>query len=156
VDIFRQSDLKVFLPGAGAALAMGLMLGGLMQPHLDAVDGRPAGPQMLADWAGARSSGPFDPGTTFAAYHGKTPDYVTGTDWKRSAAWPAERSVAPQREVADDDAAPVEEAPVLSRALYDEPARPAHAYPSLGGRPPTAAAATDHGVDDDTLPSIDG
>jgi len=161
VKLFHPSDLKVFAPGAGLALATGLFLGGLMQPHLDEGDQRPAGPQMLADWAGERSSGPFDPGTTFAAYHGNPPDYVMGTDWKRAMAWPDERAATPApREVVETEAAATDPTPVLSHAIYDEPPPPHHddpsqGYPSLGGRTPTAASATDAGVEDDTLPTAE-
>ena len=156
MKVFFADDWKVFLPGAGLALAAGIMVGGAMQPHLDA-DNRPAGPQMLADWAGARSSGPFDPGTTFAAYHGNLPDYVLGTDWKRSSTWPVERAaVSAPREIAAETTGRAEERPVLIRAAYEEPAPAPHAYPSLGGRAPSAASAGDAGVDDDTLPTVEG
>ena len=90
--------MKVLLSGAAAAAISGVLLGGAMQPHLDAADGRPAGPQMFANWSGVRSTGPFDPGTTFASYPGRVPDYVTGTDWKKAMAWPGERAA-----VHDDD-----------------------------------------------------
>ena len=33
---------------------------------------------MIADWAGDASTGPFDPGTTFAAYHGQVPGLCAG------------------------------------------------------------------------------
>jgi hypothetical protein len=133
----------VLLAGAGVSLAAGLMLGGAMQPHLDDGDNRPAGPQMIADWAGDRSTGPFDPGTSFASYHGKVPDYVMGTDWKKAMAWPDERAaVSAPREVVSDEPAPAPDEPaVLTRAAYDEPAPAPPAYPSLdGGR---AAAVPD-------------
>ena len=158
MNLFAVNDLKVFLPGAGLALTAGLLLGGAMQPRLDASDNRPAGPQMLADWAGARSSNPADPGATFAAYHGNPPDYVLGTDWKKSSTWPSEQAaVSPPRETVADAAAPAEERPQFTRAAYDRSA-PNPVYPSLGGRAAAAASATDADVaiDDDTLPSIEG
>ena len=83
--------MKVLLSGAAAAAITGVLLGGAMRPHLDA-DGRPAGPQMFANWSGVRSTGPFDPGTTFASYQGRVPDHVMGTDWKKAMAWPDERA----------------------------------------------------------------
>jgi hypothetical protein len=94
---------------------------------------------MFADWAGARSTGPFDPGTTFAAYHGAMPDYVLGTDWKKSMAWPAERAaLSPPREVAEEDDTPSEEpAPTLTRTAYEEPSPAPHDYPSMGGAHPS-------------------
>ena len=120
-----------------------------MQPHLYDGDGRPAGPQMIADWAGDRSTGPFDPGTSFASYQGATPDYVMGTDWKKSMAWPDERAaVSAPREVVDDEPAPTPEEPaVLTRAAYDEPAPPPHAYPSLDGGRATPSPEPDEAPD---------
>lgn len=134
--------MKILLSGAAAAAVGGVLLGGAMQPHLGAIVDRPAGPQMFADWAGARSTGPFDPGTTFASYHGRIPDYVMGTDWKKAMAWPDEQAAVSQP--ARDDVAPQDEPPaearmVLSRATYDEPPAPAHDYPSLGGAAPVSS-----------------
>ena len=157
MKLFFAGDLKIFLAGAGLALVAGLLLGGAMQPQLYEGD-RPAGPQMIADFAGERSTGPFDPGTTFAAYHGQTPDYVLGTDWKKTMTWPGERASvsAPSRETAADDAP----AMLTQVAYVDPPAlAPIHAYPSLGGgAPPSVHAATDADVaaDDDTLPAQPG
>jgi hypothetical protein len=157
VKIFEAGDLKLFLPGAAVALTAGLMLGGAMQPHLDDGDGRPAGPQIVAGWETGRSTGPFDQGMTLAAYHGQVPDYVLGTDWKKSMAWPDERAAVspPSQDVASDDPAPDEAPATLTRAAYEEPAPAPHAYPSLGGAGPKAHAATDADVaaDDDTLPA---
>lgn len=159
MKLFLDGDLKVFLPGAGLALAAGILLGGAMQPQLYEGD-RPAGPQMVADFAGERSTGPFDPGTTFAAYHGNIPDYVLGTDWKKSMAWPPEeRAAVSTAAVSHEDAAPAPEAtPVLTRTDYVEPPPPPHVYPSLGGAGPSVHAATDTDVaaDDDTLPAVQG
>jgi hypothetical protein len=144
------SELTIPLSGAACALVAGLLLGGAMQPHLDAADGRPAGPQMFADWAGVRSTGPFDPGTTFVNYPGKMPDYVMGTDWKKTMAWPNERAaVSAPREAALDDA-PTPPEPILTRVAYEEPpAAPPHGYPSLGG----ARSVSDAAIDDDSLPA---
>lgn len=146
--------------GAAVVLAAGLLLGNAMQPHLDAADERPAGPQMFADWAGVRSTGPFDSGTSFPSYPGKMPDYVLGTDWKKSMGWPVERAaVSAPREAVGDDAPAAPEPATFSRAAYEEPAAPAHGYvphgyvphnyPSLGG----ARSASDAAVNDDLLPN---
>jgi len=150
--------VKVLLGGAAISLVMGLMLGGAMQPHLDEGD-RPAGPQMFADWAGARSTGPFDPGTTFVSYRGKMPDYVLGTDWKKSMAWPDERAaVSPPRDVAPTDPPP--DPPVetagLTRAAYEEPPPAAHAYPSLNGGQPTPAADDSAPAEAGAAPAVSG
>src|SRR3954451_16584628 len=142
-----RSDTIISLSGAAAALAAGLLLGGAMQPHLDEGDGRPAGPQMFADWAGARSTGPFDPGTTFVSYQTNMPDYVMGSDWKKRMAWPDERAAvsAPREVDVDDDRSSTQEVAVLTRTAYEEPPPPAHDYPSLVGGARSASAA-DHVV----------
>ena len=133
--------MKVLLSGAAAAAIAGVLLGGAMQPHLDAADGRPAGPQMFANWSGVRSTGPFDPGTTFASYQGRVPDYVMGTDWKKAMTWPDERAAvsAPSREVAQGDDPPAQAPVVLARAAYEDLPPIAHGYPSLGGGEPSTA-----------------
>ena len=130
--------MKVQLAGAGIALVAGLALGGLMQPHLYDGD-RPSGPQMFAGWAGTRSTGPFDPGTTFASYSGPAPDYVIGTDWKKTMAWPSEPAAVspPERQIARYDAPTADDPPPLTRAAYEEPPAPAHDYPSMVGAHPS-------------------
>ena len=99
VKLFQVGDLKIFLPGAAVAVTAGLLLGGAVQPHLDAGDGRPAGPQSVAGWETGRSTGPFDPGVTLAAYHGQMPDYVLGTDWKKTMAWPDDDDERTERQM---------------------------------------------------------
>ena len=154
----KTGDLKIVLPGAGLALAAGMLIGGAMQPQLYDGD-RPAGPQIIADFAGVRSTGPFDPGTTFAAYRGNLPDYVLGTDWKKTLTAPDARvAVTPlAREIAVDDAPPTEEPATVTRVTYVDPpaAAPVRDYPSLGGAGASAHAATDADVatDNDTLPA---
>ena len=141
-------------------MAAGILLGGFMQPHLNDGD-RPSGPQMFAGWAGTRSTGPFDPGTTFASYQGSPPDYVLGTDWKKTMAWPSEPAAVStpprERELARNDELPPDPAPTLTRADYEAPrtATPASGYPSLGGGQPASATAT---VDttEDAAPVITG
>ena len=139
-------------------MAAGLILGGVMQPHLFEGD-RPSGPQMFAGWAGVRSTGPFDPGTSFASFTGPIPDYVVGTDWKKTMAWPSEPAAVspPEPELARADAPSVDEPAALTRAAYEDPPPPPHDYPSLGGAA-TAAAATDAAVDAsaETAPAVQG
>jgi hypothetical protein len=149
--------VRVLLGGAAVSLAVGLMLGGAMQPHLYEGD-RPSGPQMFADWAGARSTGPFDPGTTFVNYQGKIPDYVLGTDWKKSMAWPGERVAVPsQREVIYGDPPPTPEEPVtLTRAAYEDAPPAPHAYPSMTGDHPSVIEVPQPADTDDTGPVISG
>ncbi len=161
MKLFLAGDLKVFLPGAAAALAIGLLLGGAMQPHLDA-DDRPAGPQIVAASSGERSSDPVDAGLALAAYHGRVPDYVLGTDWKKTMAWPDERAAvsAPERVAVQDDTAAADAPATFTRTAYDEPPHQPPAYPSLrGGAGPKAGATVhaatdaDAAADDDTLPA---
>lgn len=119
--------VRTICAGAAAALVLGVLAGRAMQPDLGG-DGRPMGPQMFADWPGEGSTGPFDEGTTFAAAYragaGPVPDYVYGTDWKRSLEIPGETAAvtrasyeAPADTVADggsDDVA-------ADRASADNP-----------------------------------
>ncbi|HEY8003158.1 MAG TPA: hypothetical protein VIE16_02965 [Phenylobacterium sp.] len=132
--------MKVLLAGVAIAVVTGTMLGGAMRPDL--ITDRPEGPQMYANWAGDRSTGPFDPGTTFVSYGPNVPDYVMGTDWKKRMAWPDERAaVAPsvREDVADDDTTvsqdtAIAEPVTLARAAYDDaPSSTAQDYPSAGG-----------------------
>jgi|SRR5437879_1546031 len=133
-------SVKVLLAGAAAALVSGVLLGGAMRPNLgSADDGRPAGPQMFANWSGARSTGPFDPGTTFAGYNGKIPDYVLGTDSKKAMAWPDERAaVSASREMTRNDDPPAEPV-VVARTDYQDLPSPPHDYPSLSGAHPSGS-----------------
>jgi hypothetical protein len=142
-----DKDTKTLASGAALALACGVMLGGSMRPDLGD-DGRPAGPQQIAGWAGARSTGPFDPGmpATYASYSGQVPDYVMGTDWKKTMAWPDQAAaVSPpaRRVTVADEAAPPDRTPdwaqPVSRTAYDEPPpAPRGRYPSMGGDAPPA------------------
>jgi hypothetical protein len=136
--------VKVLLAGVAVAVLIGTILGAAMRPQL--ITDRPEGPQMFANWAGDRSTGPFDPGTTFVSYGANVPDYVMGTDWKKRTAWPDEPAAVPPsaREAATDDDTTVSEDTslpehlALARAAYGEPSPPPHDYPSLGGVAPAA------------------
>ncbi|MFC3069267.1 hypothetical protein [Phenylobacterium soli] len=124
--------MKTVLTGAGIALTAGLLMGAVAKPDLRA-DDRPEGPQVIAGWAGVRSTGPFDDGQTFASYQGQLPDYVLGTDWKKSLAPPPE--LRPIRVARSDDAPPPPEPVVMTAAAYEEPGRDP-VFPSLqGGQP---------------------
>jgi hypothetical protein len=127
--------VRLELCGAVLAGVVGVMLGGVMHPNL-AGDDRPAGPQMIAGSAAARSGGPYDGGATLASYGGQTPDYVTGTDAKKALAWTPERAAASPPQTRDEQAkAARDDLPAISRAAYDADPQPsrAHDYPSLGG-----------------------
>lgn len=150
--------MKILLAGTAVALTAGVLLGGAMRPEL-AVGDRPAGPQMFASWSGTRSTGPFDPGTTFVSYPDPAPDYLMGTDWKKRMAWPDERAAtsASATEAAPPETpetpAPIDAPSVLTRAVYGEPTPIAHAYPSLGGDvAPPAVTSPPAAEDDTTLP----
>lgn len=164
-----SSSATVPLAGAAISLAAGLLLGGALQPNLDAGDARPAGPQMVASWTDGHSTGPFDPGMTLASYPTPAPDYVMGTDAKQAMAWPEEGAAVspPRSDVSDGDGDGDDSAnPTATLAVADEdtsaPAAAVQAtradYPSLGGETKRAPAATDTkvAVDDDTLPIDQG
>lgn len=125
-----SNEGAVALSGAAMAAVMGIMLGGSMQPQL-IFDGRPMGPQMFADGGGPRSTGPFDLRDAYAAYGGKLPSYVIGTDYAQTA-YVEEAPIAEEPQVAHNDVQ--EPAPIaLARAAYDEPPAPIIVYPSMSG-----------------------
>ncbi len=126
----EASKVNTVLAGAGIAMAAGLLIGAAAKPDLRG-DDRPIGPQVIAGWAGVRSTGPFDDGATFASYRGQIPDYVLGTDWKKSLAPPPEPKPIRVVDAANDDPPP--DPVVFTQATYDEPAREAPAYPSIQG-----------------------
>ncbi len=134
--MFNRSDMAL-AAGAGLAAALGILLGGSMKPDLD-LDGRPAGPQMLAGWSGVRSTGPFDPGSTNPAYAGPPPAYVTGTDYVQ-AAYAQPPAEAPRRVARE--AAPQAEPSVITQAAYEEPPAEPVVYPSVSGGAPRGEEA---------------
>ena len=131
--------MKSVLAGAGVALVTGLLMGAIAKPEL-AADGRPAGPQILAGWSGVRSTGPFDDGATYAAYNGQIPDYVLGTDWKKSLQPPVfapePEPRMPETKLASNDDLP--KLP-LTPAAYDDRPAPEVIYPSMQGGSPSSA-----------------
>lgn len=151
------SEMKIPLSGAGVALAAGLLLGGAMQPHLYDGD-RPSGPQIFANWAGARSTGPFDPGTTFASYRGQMPDYVMGTDWKKRMTSPEEQAAVstPRREPPTDDVPQAQAPATFTHAAYEELPPAVHAYPSMGGAHPSVIDVPAQAGADTAAPTISG
>jgi hypothetical protein len=135
--------VKTVLAGAGIAAAAGLLMGGAARPQLS-IDDRPEGPQILAGWTGARSTGPFDDGGTFAAYNGKIPDYVLGTDWKRSLSPPPIPPEPLERPARNDEPPPAEDFDD-THAAYDAPPAAAPVYPSLQGGADLAATDQEPG-----------
>ena len=139
------------------AAAAGMSMGFSMQPHLDAVD-RPEGPQMFASVSVDHPTGPFDDAqAAYAGYHGKLPDYVVGTDWKRAAA-----PYVPERAAVSADprfaraTTVAEDQMIPSPEPYQEspPVRPS--YPSIDGGAPHAKDAASAVSDDDGAPTVTG
>ena len=121
---------------------LGVMLGAAMQPTLG-LDGRPAGPQILTGRSAERSTGPFDPGPSYAAYGSQLPSYVTGTDYQ-AAAYGVAPPAEPERRLASNETArpePVE----LTHVTHEEPPLVV-VYPSMSG-------GADYGAD--TAQSVD-
>jgi hypothetical protein len=117
--------------GAGIAAAAGLLMGAAAKPDLAAGD-RPEGPQILAGWSGVRSTGPFDDGATLASYNGQIPDYVLGTDWKRSLE-PPRPAPEPRERLARNDLPPPDEDVGFTGGADEEPIRIEPRYPSTDG-----------------------
>jgi len=141
--------VKTAYAGAGLALMAGLLMGAAMKPELGA-DDRPAGPQIVAGSAGARAAGPFeDDAPTFAAYSGKIPDYVLGSDWTRLAAAPA---VAPPARGEVEAPAPTEDAEAPAPLAHDAEfhATPAVATERVAYNPPADA------IEDEAPPEATG
>ena len=142
-------EAKAFYAGASMALAAGLLMGAAMKPDFG-WDDRPAGPQIVAGTDGARASGPFDDdaAVSFAAYKGRVPDYVIGSDAKQAAARFMVASAprpAPEPPLASlDDEAGVEP----TRADDEDGPTPRVSYPSIDGGAAISAdpsAAPDQG-----------
>lgn len=162
-----KQDLKALFSGVGMAAVAGMLMGAAMRPDLNEGD-RPEGPQILAGWSAARSTGPFDDGMTLAYAQGQIPDYVVGTDWKKQIAW-ADTSEAPvdARPVMDrEDAAPAAQQHA-ALMVYEEPSREGAAFPSMAGGatyesnrpappPPPAAAPAERTFDPDVAPEATG
>jgi hypothetical protein len=143
--------VKELFAGAAIAAVAGMLMGAAAKPDLNA-DDRPAGPQMLASVAGARNAGPFaDDSASFAAYHGKLPDYVLGTDFARATSiYPSAYAPPPMKVVAYHDD-PEPETPVTHVAYADDPAaKPS--FPSIDGGKPDADPAAPVPADP-TLPA---
>jgi hypothetical protein len=135
----RRDTVRTLYAGAGLALTAGLLMGGAMKPQLSA-DGRPAGPQIFAGWAGARATGPFDDGASFASYSGQIPAYVIGTDTQKAEASMAAPPATPQAYAEESyytspiaEEAPAPEAARLTSAAYASRTAEHVAYPSLDG-----------------------
>jgi len=127
-----QREQATLLSGAAVAALVGILLGGAMRPELIFSDGRPMGPQIFAANSAERSTGPFDPGGSYAAWGGQVPSYVIGTDYAQQAYIEAPPIAEEPRQVANNDIeAP--EAVTLTRAAYDEPPLPKVIYPSISG-----------------------
>ena len=144
------------LSGAALAAVAGILLGGAMRPQLIFGDDRPSGPQVLANGGGPRSSGPFDPGGSYASYSGNIPEYVIGTDYAQAAYVAAPPIEEGHQKLASNDTPPAEPT-TLTHATYDEPPAPLVVYPSLaGGRSYDAETPEPPPPPDDDPPVITG
>lgn len=75
--LFWDRNLTLLLVGAVAAAAVGMLLGGSLQPNLR--EGESTGPRTLIAGGGTRETpAAADPGVT--VYPGHVPDYVLGSD----------------------------------------------------------------------------
>jgi hypothetical protein len=150
-----SNQAATILSGAALAAVAGIMLGGAMRPQL-IFDGRPNGPQMFANGGGPRSTGPFDPGGSYASYNGNIPVYVIGTDYAQAAYVAAPPVEEDHQQLARNDASPPEPA-ALTHAAYAEPPAPLVVYPSLaGGRPYEAETPEPPPPPEDEAPVITG
>src|SRR3954462_3122669 len=113
------------------AATAGLLLGGAMKPNLRG-DDRPEGPQMFLGWSATRSTGPFDDGGAWAAYQGRTPDYVVGTDWSKAPVVVSDVAYEPAPSV-DYYAQAANERTRYPQPTYVEPPREPPAFPSMSG-----------------------
>ena len=138
--LILNRDLKTLLQGVAVLAAVGLLMGAVAHPNLRGADDT-EGPQMLMAGGGERGVQMVsDPGA--AAYGGRVPEYVLGTDWTRprgdQTAW-AESVPNPQESTgpavvfaADDDPAQVQ----VSHATWRDEAREPPLYPSARGGVP--------------------
>lgn len=135
--------MRDLVAGIAVAAAAGLLMGAAMRPQLEIGD-RPAGPQILTGEMAMRSSGPFDDSAGFAAYRGKVPDYVYGTDWKKQMAPVAPIASSEPVETASMEVIEVPALPAAPRPYEASPAEAA-SYPSIDGGKVYSAqqAATD-------------
>lgn len=145
--------------GAASALAVGLVLGVAMRPHLGTADG--VVPELSGDSSASARPAPVaaavaapaasDKAADFAGYSGKLPDYVNGTDWKRLTAAAlvppaAPRSAEPtssepaQADSRSDYVSPLAEDPTTTPT--EAPAQMAADGSGAAAAPPSAATGT--------------
>lgn len=160
-----KQDLKALFSGVGMAAVAGMLMGMAMRPDLNEGD-RPEGPQILAGWSAARSTGPFDDGMTLAYAQGAIPDYVVGTDWKKEIAWAddTQPTYEPRAERHDYYAEAV--ADHAQTVVYQAPDRDTPSFPSVSGGaaygantpapPPPPAAEPQKTFDEDVAPEATG
>jgi hypothetical protein len=87
---------------------------------------------MFADGGGRRATGPFDMRDAYAAYGGKLPTYVTGTDYLEAAYVDEPAAAEEPLAVAREDAETTAPAPV-AQAAYEGVRAPLVVYPSEAG-----------------------
>lgn len=138
-ELIQNRDLKTLFGGVAVAAAAGLMMGAAMHPDLD--EGQMKAPQILLAGGGPRADVPAsDAGV--AAYRGRIPDHVIGTD----ALKPPEAVVLAyddraevQMEEHAGDIMAYEAPPERPPARWMDEPREAPLYPSERGNTPYGA-----------------
>lgn len=131
--LIHDRDLKTLAVGVAVAAVSGLLMGAALYPDLDA-EGLKA-PQLEAAGGGHRTElAAADAGV--AAYAGRVPDYVIGTDALKPPQDKTLAAEAPPPETADDGYAAdvmAYAAPQIQPARWQDEPREASRYPSERG-----------------------
>jgi hypothetical protein len=132
--------VKALASGAVVALASGVLMGAALKPDIADLD-RPAGPQTVVGWTSARADAPLEDGTALASYDGKIPDYVLGTDFKRTTELFPTAEAPPPLPPIPDETEPAE-VPLTPASYADEALPPPQpSFPSIDGGAPAIVAA---------------
>ena len=140
--LIRNEDLRSLFTGAAMVAVAGLAAGGLMYPDLRG----PAdaeGPQLQAGVSGARTQHYGEMTASWAAYDGRVPDYVIGTQWLQPPQHPeyveAEAEEIPPQEETVVYTAATGDTTEAVEAGWQEPPREPVTYPSTNGGVPYGA-----------------
>jgi hypothetical protein len=132
--------VKALASGAVVALASGVLMGAALKPDLADLD-RPAGPQTVVGWTSARADAPIEDGAALASYDGKLPDYVLGTDFKRTLSLFPTAEAPPPLPPAAAEAEPAEVPLTPASYAAEEAPPPEPSFPSLDGGAAAIAGA---------------
>ncbi|WP_337188685.1 hypothetical protein [Phenylobacterium sp.] len=141
LPLLRSPDTRRLLTGVALAAAAGLALGATLKPNLD--EEPLEGPQQLISGGGPRTYVQA-PDAGMAAYRGRVPDYVVGTDSLKPPpdTFLALDDQADAPEAGGEAAASAQdhggdvmayEAPVVARARWADEPRPVPHHPSQQG-----------------------